>query len=199
MSKHSLTEEQVSIAREKFNLHDKDKSNDIDISELKSVLEATTNSKISEGIFNRYVTQQLSTFDKNNDNKINFEEFLVLYDKIFQSGALPIAPKQGSVSTSSQVTSSTSTVKVVGQADKLTDTQRQEAKLAFDKHDVDKSGTISRNELKKVLEENLKGKKMGNLVFDRLVSGYMQQADKDQSGEITFEEFLSIYAAVFNQ
>jgi Ca2+-binding EF-hand superfamily protein len=200
MSKHNLSESQVREAREKFDLHDKDKSGGIDMNELKPLLEETLKNKLSENLFNRYTSTQFNATDKNNDGQVSFEEFLSLFDKLYNSNELPISIKPSAIPKRPQLESpSTNSPKVVKQADKLTEEQKQQARVAFDKYDNDKSGHISKDELKQILQETLRSKNMGNLIFERLVNSHLQQADSDNSGEVDFNEFLSIYAQIFEK
>jgi Ca2+-binding EF-hand superfamily protein len=64
---------------------------------------------------------------------------------------------------------STNSPKVEKRADKLSEQDRQNARQMFDKYDKDKSGNISKDELRSLLEEYLRTKKMGNMVFERYV------------------------------
>lgn len=56
----------------------------------------------------------------------------------------------------------------------------------FDMFDTDKSGTISVNELKSVL------KKLGKNMSDKEIKKMMSSVDKDQSGEVDFDEFCQM-------
>jgi Ca2+-binding EF-hand superfamily protein len=64
---------------------------------------------------------------------------------------------------------STNSPKVEKRADKLSEEDRRNARQMFDKYDKDKSGNISKDELRSLLEEYLRTKKMGNMVFERYV------------------------------
>jgi len=80
----------------------------------------------------------------------------------------------------------------------LTDEETAEAKAQFSKYDKDNSGTIDRAELKELLQVSL-GKKMGPAMVERYVNSQMQLADKDGSGSIDFQEFLTVYKGMIAQ
>jgi len=63
----------------------------------------------------------------------------------------------------------------------------------FAKYDTDKSGTIDQNELKPLLRAVF-GNKLNDNLMDRYASAHFQSADKDQSGQIDFGEFLGLYS-----
>eukprot|EP01111_Echinosteliopsis_oligospora_P015688 TRINITY_DN627_c0_g1_i1.p1 TRINITY_DN627_c0_g1~~TRINITY_DN627_c0_g1_i1.p1 ORF type:complete len:240 (+),score=71.02 TRINITY_DN627_c0_g1_i1:67-786(+) len=79
---------------------------------------------------------------------------------------------------------------------KLTSYQESEIRQAFDKYDDDKNGTISKAELRLLLDETLHRK-----VSDRLFGSYLElqfnATDKDFNGVIDFDEFKSLYSKVF--
>lgn len=61
---------------------DKDKSQNIDFSELKPLLETTLHTKMEKALFNRYVAAVLNLNDKDQNQKVCFNEFLSLYYNI---------------------------------------------------------------------------------------------------------------------
>ncbi|CAF1538991.1 unnamed protein product [Adineta ricciae] len=74
---------------------------------------------------------------------------------------------------------------------KLTASQEQELRGAFDLFDSDHSGRISRMELKRVLQAlNIK-------VSDNELQQLMIQMDSDNSGEIDYNEFKKVISASF--
>jgi len=79
----------------------------------------------------------------------------------------------------------------------LTPDEIAEAKESFKKFDLDKSGTIDRNELIIILEQTQKSKNMGKAIFDRLVNMHMNTVDKDGNGVIDEKEYLELYKLIF--
>mmetsp|Transcript_10786 Transcript_10786/g.28284 ORF Transcript_10786/g.28284 Transcript_10786/m.28284 type:complete len:134 (-) Transcript_10786:373-774(-) len=68
--------------------------------------------------------------------------------------------------------------------DVLTDEQTQELKEIFELYDVDNSGTISLAEIRPILV---------NCGYeDEEVSKIWKECDKDRSGELEFDEFISL-------
>lgn len=59
-------------------------------------------------------------------------------------------------------------------------------KQAFEMFDADKNGTISVSEIKSVL------KKLGKTMSDKEIKNMMANVDKDNSGEIDFDEFCEM-------
>lgn len=80
-----LTDEQKKQARIHFDQLDTDKSGTIEYSELRALLETTLQTKLSDKLFTKYVDAYFHETDKNKDNKIQFEEFLGLYEKLIAS------------------------------------------------------------------------------------------------------------------
>ena len=68
----------------------------------------------------------------------------------------------------------------------FTPEQRAEAKINFDLADLDKSGTIDREELRLVLQKTLR-KKLSEQMFQRYISMHFSSMDRDESGTIDFE------------
>jgi len=78
----------------------------------------------------------------------------------------------------------------------LTEAQKKDIRAAFDKQDVDKNGTLSKQELRAVLENTLHRK-----ISDRLFDSYLQlqfhASDTDFNGVIDFNEFCSLYSKIY--
>lgn len=74
-------------------------------------------------------------------------------------------------------------------ADKFTDEEVQEYKEAFQLFDKDGGGTISTKELKQVFEA------LGQNPSDEDIHSMISEVDQDGSGEIDFDEFLTLMAA----
>merc|ERR1712000_86053 len=69
---------------------------------------------------------------------------------------------------------------------RLTDEERAEFKEIFDLVDEDKGGTISRNELKKLMET------LRLHPSEEELTAMMKEVDQDGSGDIDFEEFVTV-------
>lgn len=168
--KSKLTEDQIKEAKVMFDKFDADKSNSIDKNELKGLLESTLKTKISEKLYDRYVTSQFSSTDKSGDNLIQFDEFLVLFEKLFFSNELPIQmkPQVGSKKpTISENSNETITSKPVKQ--QLTEDQLKEATQKFKEFDKDNSGEIDREELTKCIQATSKTK-LSDMMVNRMVN-----------------------------
>ena len=68
----------------------------------------------------------------------------------------------------------------------LSEDEVAEIKEAFKRMDVDGNGTVTSEELKKVMKEQ--GEKLPEAVIDVMVA----MADTDSDGKINFEEFLQM-------
>ena len=67
--------------------------------------------------------------------------------------------------------------------------QRSGVRQAFMKYDKDGSGTITRDEFRRVVEDKYQTTMRANQI-DKL----MEEADKDNSGNISYDEFLSAFS-----
>jgi len=75
--------------------------------------------------------------------------------------------------------------------------KKKDCEEKFKKYDKDNSGTISKDELRSILEEKFGGKLKGGL-FERLLEMNWSQGDPNNDGNITLEEFYNIYSDIFN-
>ena len=66
--------------------------------------------------------------------------------------------------------------------------QRSGVRKAFQKYDKDGSGSITRDEFRRVVEDKYQTTMRANQI-DKL----MEQADKDNSGQISYDEFLAAF------
>ncbi|GAM23340.1 hypothetical protein SAMD00019534_065150 [Acytostelium subglobosum LB1] len=194
-----LTPEQLTTIRTVFDKFDKDKSGTLDKVELRGVLEETLKRKVSDMLFNKYLELQFNDSDKNFNGVIEFEEFASLYSKIHLNPELPIhMGYKKSPEVHHTLETGANAPKVVHQEVVLTDAELAEARVAFDKYDANKSGTIDRTELAQLLRATI-AKRVGEMMMTRLVDSHMQLADKDNSGEIDFNEFIVIFKKVLAQ
>ena len=67
--------------------------------------------------------------------------------------------------------------------------QRSGVRKAFQKYDADGSGTITRDEFRKIVED-----KYQTTLRPGQVDKLMEQADKDNSGQIDYDEFLMAFS-----
>ena len=67
--------------------------------------------------------------------------------------------------------------------------QRSGVRKAFEKYDKDGSGSITRDEFRRVVEDKYQTTMRANQI-DKL----MEQADKDNSGQISYDEFLAAFS-----
>ncbi|EFA79377.1 putative importin subunit alpha A [Heterostelium album PN500] len=82
-----------------------------------------------------------------------------------------------------------------GSSATLSDEQMQMIRVSFDKFDTDKSGTLDKFELRKVLEETLK-RKISDVLFNRYIEIQFQISDTNFNGVIDFDEFVSLYKKI---
>ena len=82
LQKFTLSHEQINEAKAFFDNFDKDKSGYIDKQELTEIVRSTMKVKLSEKALEMFVNAELSSADKNRDNVIDFDEFLVIYSKL---------------------------------------------------------------------------------------------------------------------
>ncbi|KAL9645858.1 hypothetical protein ABK040_003588 [Willaertia magna] len=194
----SLSESQLQEIKQQFEKYDLDKSNTIDHHELKKLLEETLKTKLSDNLFNRYVSTQFDKSDKNKDGKIQFDEFVQFYKALYFSNELPISMGVKQMEKRSYVERPNDNAPKVNKNQiQLSESEVELAKIKFNEYDLDKSGSIDKQELRKLLEDVNGSKKMSKLLFDRLVDMHMQQGDKDGNEKIEFEEFLGIYTKIF--
>jgi len=196
-----LSAQQLQEIKAAFQKYDKDNSNSIDRHELKTLLESTLSANLSDKLLEKYVNVQFQKTDSNQNNVIEYDEFVKLYTTLYFSPELPISmriinkPKQSYVQPSQP---SPSIETQIPKKKPLSEEEKRKAKTCFDKYDLDKSGSIDRQELSKLLESvfNEQGK-MSKLLFNRLVDIHFNTAT--QNDHISFEEFLNIYRNIFGE
>ncbi|KAG2388592.1 hypothetical protein C9374_000031 [Naegleria lovaniensis] len=202
-STQKLTPQQLEEIRRAFKQYDKDNSNSIDRQELQTLLETTLKTNLSEKMLQKYVDVQFNKNDTNKNQVIDYDEFVKLYTTLYFSPELPISMRLEHKSNSFRkepLTSSpsNSVAPPLPQKKPLSEEEKRKAKQCFDKYDLDKSGTIDRNEMSKLLESvyNENGK-MSKVLFNRLVDMHMNKAGDDNV--FSFEEFLGIYRNIFGE
>eukprot|EP01112_Ceratiomyxa_fruticulosa_P016555 TRINITY_DN5021_c0_g1_i1.p1 TRINITY_DN5021_c0_g1~~TRINITY_DN5021_c0_g1_i1.p1 ORF type:complete len:220 (-),score=55.61 TRINITY_DN5021_c0_g1_i1:69-728(-) len=79
---------------------------------------------------------------------------------------------------------------------KLTPEQVKKIRAAFDKADTDHSGTLSKQELRSVLEETL-ARKISDQLFESYLKLQFRATDKDFNKVIDFNEFCSLYSKIY--
>ena len=147
---------------------------------------------------------QFQKNDKDKNQVIDFNEFVKLYTTLYFSPELPISMKvqynvkKNYAEPHTNSPSGSGLESKLLQKKPLSEQERIKAKQTFDKFDLDKSGTIDRSEMAKLLESvyNENGK-MSKVLFNRLVEMHMQKAGDDNV--FSFDEFLSIYRNIFGE
>ncbi|KAG0318244.1 phospholipid scramblase 1 [Linnemannia gamsii] len=86
MSTNNFTQEELTSFKESFDTFDKNGDGAISASELKSLLRI-----VGEKFHAKHISETMQLYDTNKDNQIDFEEFLVLVNKIVKNKA-PISP-----------------------------------------------------------------------------------------------------------
>ncbi|KAF9096734.1 phospholipid scramblase 1 [Mortierella sp. AD031] len=82
----NFNEEELASFKESFDMFDKNGDGAINASELRSLLRL-----VGEKFHAKSIAETMQEFDTNNDNHIDFEEFLVLATKIVKNKG-PISP-----------------------------------------------------------------------------------------------------------
>ncbi|KAF9125231.1 phospholipid scramblase 1 [Mortierella sp. 14UC] len=82
----NLSEEQLAALKESFDTFDKNGDGAINASELRSLLRI-----VGEKFHSKHISETMLEFDTNNDDHIDFKEFLVLANKIVKNKG-PISP-----------------------------------------------------------------------------------------------------------
>merc|ERR1711935_231051 len=144
MTKHGLSEDEVSDLKEAFSIFDIDGDGTITIIELREVMKS-----LGQNPTEKELKQMIRSVDADGNNEIDFDEFLILM--------------------SSKKPSS--------------DDPDKELRDAFAVFDDDNSGSISREELKKLM------KNLGQSLSDGELDAMMDEVDTDGNGEIDFNEF----------
>merc|ERR1712085_62947 len=147
MTKHGLSEDEVSDLKEAFSMFDIDGDGTITIIELREVMKS-----LGQNPTEKELKQMIRSVDADGNNEIDFDEFLILM--------------------SSKKPSS--------------DDPDKELRDAFAVFDDDNSGSISREELKKLM------KNLGQSLSDGELDAMMDEVDTDGNGEIDFNEFKSM-------
>lgn len=111
---------------------------------------------------NPIVQRIISVFDKNNDGKISFYEFVTGLSTLTDSGKLNKLNFKGNI--------------------------EDKNRLAFQVYDVNGDGFISNGDLYKSLNM-LVGDNLTEIQIQQLVDRTIIMADKDQDGKISYEEF----------
>ncbi|KAG0371139.1 hypothetical protein BGZ54_010113 [Gamsiella multidivaricata] len=79
-SSTTFTAEEIAGFKESFNVFDRDGNGAINASELRSLLKL-----VGEKFHTTSVAHTLKEFDTNNDQHIDFDEFLVMADKLIKN------------------------------------------------------------------------------------------------------------------
>lgn len=192
----SLTEEQKASAKEMFEKFDEDKSGSIEFNELRALLESTLKVKLSDKLYEKYVSSQFELTDKNGDKSLQFDEFLVLYEKLYHSKELPISLKPNEQSSQQPVVEQVKQSGVKPTKIVLTDEQKIDADAKFHEFDKDGSGHIDRDELSKIIVATSKNK-LSDMMVSRMVNMQMQVAEKEGRDEVNLDDWYTIYASLF--
>jgi len=193
----SLSPAERSRIKAKFDKYDADGNGTLDKGEFRQLLEETLNRKISDNLFDRYLNIQFQLSDADFNGVIDFQEFCSLYAKIYTNPELPISMGYKGVSKNVVLEDGSNAPKI----EKVQETTLNEEELAacrakFEKFDADNSGTIDAAELKELLKETM-GKKMSEMMIKRYVDMQLNLWDKDDNGQIDFDEFTLLYAKMY--
>lgn len=139
----------------------------------------------------------MDTTDKNKDKVIQFDEFLKLYERLYHSHEIPIGVKEMQKRSFVQKPDSNAPKVVKKEKAVLSEEQVKEARAKFDHYDKDKSGTIDKDEMKKIIEETVLQHSKSQMILNRVTQSFLNDADKSGNGEITFDQFLTIYSRLF--
>ncbi|XRA96685.1 EF-hand domain pair [Pycnococcus provasolii] len=168
----SLSEEEVQAAKNLFEDADADNSGALDIKELHVVLERL-GIHIDPATVFVYVQMLLKDFDANDDEKLEWDEFIIFYEKSLRTEAV-------------RARYARKVTKMMEAA------HMEESKRLFEKYDADQNGFIDLEELESLLKESL-SLNMEEEKFKHFVADVFQKADTDNSGTIDEEEFVNLF------
>ena len=160
----------ASLALE-FEKIDPDNTGSVDRAELEAYLKEVHGDKFDQ----KTIDAMMKAADANNDNRVDFDEFKA----IVRSGP-DTKPSVFAMAVQGGAAAFQNTFGGIDQSDEALD-------KAFESCDVDKSGTISADEMTKYIK-----KMYGEDVDPKVLEGMMQAADKDQNGQIDQDEFKAI-------
>ena len=168
----SLSEEEVQAAKNLFEDADADNSGALDIKELHVVLERL-GIHIDPATVFVYVQMLLKDFDANDDGKLEWDEYIIFYEKSLRTEAV-------------RARYARKVTKMMEAA------HMEESKRWFEKYDADQNGFIDLEELESLLKESL-SLNMEEEKFKHFVADVFQKADTDNSGTIDEEEFVNLF------
>lgn len=197
LKKH-ITDADRARLRPLFEKYDTDKSGTIDRNELRSVIEASLKTKVTEKLMQKYLEVEFNRHDKDGSGAIDFEEFCELYSRMYLDPELPIVVSADQYADMERIPLETgaNAPKVEKREVVMSAAQKQEALTKFDEYDKDKSGEIDREELMALLKDTMGGK-MGQRILERFVDAQFQLGDTDGSGTIDKPEFIDLYAKLY--
>ena len=168
----SLSEEEVQAAKNLFEDADADNSGALDIKELHVVLERL-GIHIDPATVFVYVQMLLKDFDANDNETLEWDEFIIFYEKSLRTEAV-------------RARYARKVTKMMEAA------HMEESKRWFEKYDADQNGFIDLEELESLLKESL-SLNMEEEKFKHFVADVFQKADTDNSGTIDEEEFVNLF------
>jgi len=165
-------EKEEQKAKEMFKEVDKDKSGKLEEPELKELL-GRLDIGLDDAVFEKYVKELFKHVDADGSGTIEFKEFMEVYRKIFMDKA----HREKHIK------------KIQKKYMKPDDVKA--AREAFFAYDLDSSGEIELEEMKKVLEEC--GVKLDADGWKQVVQEICDSCDDDHDGKVSFDEFLHFY------
>jgi len=134
----------------------------------------------------KYTELQFNAIDKDKSGSLNFEEFMILYDKLMTDPDIPEEMKKGAKASEREKLSKED-------LPQLTEEQLAEYQQAFDIFDTDKSGAIDADELGAAM------KKLGVTLKPADLKKMIKVVDIDGNGEIDFNEFILFMKSMNSQ
>ena len=138
----------------------------------------------------RELEKAFKELDINKDGKISKDELLKGYKKIMGETAEEVVEEVFRIADADGSGELEFTEFVVASMNKSKFLTDDKLKAAFEMFDLDGSGAILASELKEVLG-------VGKNISENLWTELMQQADKNESGSIDFDEFKTMMMKIF--
>jgi len=190
-----------------FQQADKDGNGSLDSRELRHVVAKCFKKRDIEfdsTVLKKYTELQISTVDENQDGTVDFDEFVVLYNRLMEDPELPIQMKAAAETADLHADDDEDTqqdytpqpLNYVKDGHDLSPEEFENAMKLFAEHDTDHSGKIDRNELTVLIKQHM-GNHVSDSIIQRFVNANIDLGDEDGDGLIDSEEFLLIFKRLY--
>jgi len=184
-----------------FDESDKDKNGVLDQSELLNLVskafKSTSNIDL-ESTLNRKYSELQANLHSNNEGKVDFQQFTVLYKHLLEDPQLPISLKRSAQQADTDYLSleGENAPKRITPQEEVNQEEKNRALALFNKYDTDSNGTIDPNELKNLLKEHM-GPRVSNMLLNRFVETNINLGDKNNDGLIIIRDVVQFCTFFF--